>query len=444
MKTIFAILSISFIALLNMSGHCQEQEPPATQTDTASQPLLETTLESFNIWTNTAIRNQNAGNVAGAESAYRKALTLAEAAYRKGPTVRTVDAKAVALVQSNLAMLILPQGKVSEAKSLLTKALLNDPNNHRYTMNMTIAAASPWRSSDTSSTSYQQPVTSQPSGATTLPVSDTSTDVVLHGEALNSAFRFTSEDFIRAVEKGKQLAQRGKNIDEVYKPVAQMPRGVKGEKGKSHESAVYCTTLNAIDLTAAAFKATNNYESLQPLTLSLSNGGYANHVHFFVSLVSVPKVGTRVFDQNRLAGTDDVQVIKFVLTDDKGNILNPLNVDSAGGVQSGAINFFGVNRFNHVDTSQTNTNANAYAYDSNGDSGNAFGTGTRTTTRSWTEFVPWSESHPYFSATYNVDFPLFDASGQPLIKTDAKSITLHMITPNGEKQVTYDLQPPKI
>jgi len=101
-------------------------------------------------------------------------------------------------------------------------------------------------------------------------------------------------------------------------------------------------------------------------------------------------------------------------------------------------------QLNHVDTSQTNTNANAYAYDSNGDSGNAFGTGTRTTTRSWTEFVPWSESHPYFSATYNVDFPLFDASGQPLIKTDAKSITLHMITPNGEKQVTYDLQPPKI
>ena len=450
MKHVTALLVVFLVALLNMGRYCQGQTPDTTQADNGkgeqvqTQSLMGSKPDDFKTWSDLAIRDQKAGDTAGAEAAYRKALTLGEAAYRKTPTSTTVDWKAVASVQANLAMLILPQGKAVEAKSLLAKALLNDPKNPLYITDMTIVTNGPWRSSGQSSIPFQQPVTAQSSGAATLPAPDTSTDVTLHGEALNSAFRFTGEDFTRAVEKGKQLAQKGKDIGEVFKPVAQMPRGVKGEKGKSHESTVYCTTLNAVDLTANAFKATNNYESLQPLTSGLSSGGYAKSVHFFVSLVSVPKVGTRAFDRNRLAGVDDVQVTKFVLTDDKGNILNPLNVASASGVQSGVIDFSGVNRINHVDTSQTNTDANAYAYDSNGNSVNASGIGTRTTTTNWTEYVPWSESHPYFSATYNVDFPLFDASGQPLIKTEAKSITLHIITPNGEKQVTYDLQPPKI
>lgn len=265
--------------------------------------------------------------------------------------------------------------------------------------------------------------------------------VEFHEGTLSQAFRFTAEELNQAIDKGKQLAQQGKKWDDVYKTVSQMPRGVKGEKGKSHESAVYCTTLNAIDMTAAAYKAANNYDPLPP---RYTRDGYAKQIHFFVSLVSVPKVGATVFDSNRTAGNDDVQVNKFVLTDDKGNVINPVDTNSAKGVQSGIMDFSGVNSIRHTDTSQTNANANVYAYDSDGNSANAYGTGSRTTTRTWTEYLPWSESHPYFSATYNVDFPLFDANGQPLIKTDVKSITLHIITPNGEKQVTYDLYPPKI
>ena len=270
---------------------------------------------------------------------------------------------------------------------------------------------------------------------------DSKVSVEFHEGSLNRAFRLTAEELNQAIDKGKQLAKQGKKWDDVYKTVSQMPRGVKGEKGKSHESAVYCTTLNAIDMTAAAYKAANNYDPLPP---RYTHDGYAKQIHFFVSLVSVPKVGATVFDSNRTAGNDDVQVKKFVLTDDKGNVINPVDTTSAEGVQSGTMDFSGVNSIRHTDTSQTNANANVYAYDSDGNSANAYGTGSRTTTRTWTEYLPWSESHPYFSATYNVDFPLFDANGQPLIKTDAKSITLHIITPNGEKQVTYDLVPPKI
>ena len=160
MKYVAAVLGVFLVALLNMGGHCQEQTPDATQADNVQVEQVKTPPYDFKTWTDIAIRDQNVGNVAGAESAYRKALTLAEAAYRKAPTLSAVDWKAVALVQSNLAMLMLPQGKVGEAKSLLTKALQNDPGNRHYIMNMTIVAATPWRSSEQSSISYQHSVTS--------------------------------------------------------------------------------------------------------------------------------------------------------------------------------------------------------------------------------------------------------------------------------------------
>lgn len=276
------------------------------------------------------------------------------------------------------------------------------------------------------------------SGSSTSPASS---NIVNHEETLNQAFRLTAEQLNQAIDKGKQLAQQGKKWDDVGKPVAQMPRGVKGEKGKSHELVVYCMTLNAVNLTAAAYEAANNYDPLPP---RYSHDRFFDQVHFIVSLQSVPKVGKKAFDRNRLADEEDVQVTKFVLTDDKGNVINPLGTTSGNGVQKGVMDFSGTNRLEHTETSQTNENADASAYDLNGNSAYAEGSGTRTTTRTWTQYVPWSESHPYFTATYNVDFPLFDANGQPLIKTDAKSITLHIITPNGEKQVTYDLHPPKI
>ncbi len=97
----------------------------------------------------------------------------------------------------------------------------------------------------------------------------------------------------------------------------------------------------------------------------------------------------------------------------------------------------------HRDTTQVNINVQANAYDSNGNSAYGNGTATGILTHRWYEAVSWSESHPYFSARYTVRFPLFDASGQPFIKADAKSITLHIITPNGEKDATFDLAPKK-
>jgi len=463
MKYVSAILGVFFVALLNANGQCQDQTTVIPHVGTIniaklqSRSSLKVQLDNEVRTLSTQLDAQFKQRTQNAETTtterkligdqYQAQLTQA-ATEANASFTRAVKEAIAEVAQKRGLDLVLTDDAIN----------LNDKDQASVTIYNTtplsvvaLARAGVDVTDDVVQQLNQQTVRQQPAvtsqssgGATALPVPRVQTDVVLHGETLNPAFRFTGEDFIRAVEKGKQLAQKGKSIDEVFKPVAQMPRGVKGEKGKSHESTIFCTTLNAVDLTASAFKATNNYEPLQPPPSGLSSGGYAKQVHFFVSLVSVPKMGASIFDRNRLAGVDDVQVTKFVLTDDKGNIFDPLDVASANGVQSGSVDFSGVNRFNHVDTSQTNTNANAYAYDSNGNSVNASGMGTRTTTMNWTEYVPWSESHPYFSATYNVDFPLFDASGQPLIKTDAKSITLHIITPNGEKQVTYDLHPPKI
>lgn len=259
------------------------------------------------------------------------------------------------------------------------------------------------------SASPQQPLVTQP---------------VFQVQSLNSAFRFTADEYNRAIDKGKQLAMQGKGIDEVYKSVAQMPRGVKGEKGKSHESVVYCTTLNAVGLAATAYKAANNYD---PLPAYYSDNRFAKKVRFFVSLESDPKVSATDSGRNRTADLDDVDVTKFVLTDDKDNVIDPIDVNSVDGVETGTIHFWGTRPSQRVTTSERETSS-----------------GIHTTTRTRTSHVRWSVRHPYYFASYNVVFPLFDADGQPLIKTDTKSITLHIITPNGEKQVTYDLNPPKI
>ena len=84
--------------------------------------------DDFNAWANIGILNQNAGKAADAEAAYRKAVAL------KAPS-----SKALASVQSNLALLLLPEGKTEEAQTLLTQAIQNDPTNARYSYNQGLA-----------------------------------------------------------------------------------------------------------------------------------------------------------------------------------------------------------------------------------------------------------------------------------------------------------------
>ena len=276
---------------------------------------------------------------------------------------------------------------------------------------------------------------------TTAPHAVLPSSTPVHPENLNDAFKLRAAEVEKAIQKGQDLAKRGKTFGDIYNDNRQMPVGVKGEKGRSHESGVVCYSLNGVLFEIQAFKAATNYD---PVPEHPFGDIFARHVSFLVNLRSVPKVGLTVFGRNRFAGKDDVQVTKFVLTDDKGNVINTEQSNSLNGIQTGSVGFSGVNALPHVNTSQTTSSANVHAFDSNGDSANAYGTGTSTTTQFQTEYIPWSVSRPYYSATYQVIFPLFDAQGQALITRNAKTITLHIITPNGEKQVSYDLHPPKI
>lgn len=84
--------------------------------------------DNFNAWANIGILNQNTGKAADAEAAYRKAIALTPP-----------DPKALASVQSNLALLLLPGGKTDEAQTLLAQAIKNDPSNARYSYNQGLA-----------------------------------------------------------------------------------------------------------------------------------------------------------------------------------------------------------------------------------------------------------------------------------------------------------------
>lgn len=74
---------------------------------------------------NLGVLEQNAGKKAEAETAYRKALTL-----------KTDDAKALAGVRSNLALLLIDSGKMDEAAALLAQATQGDPTNAEYENNL--------------------------------------------------------------------------------------------------------------------------------------------------------------------------------------------------------------------------------------------------------------------------------------------------------------------
>ncbi len=113
-------------------AHTALAEAAATAKNTGGA-LKEFTLAAqvrpndFNAWANIGILKQNTGKAADAEAAYRKAIAL-----------KASDPKALASVQSNLALL-LPAGKADEAQVLLAEAIRNDPTNARYPYNEGLA-----------------------------------------------------------------------------------------------------------------------------------------------------------------------------------------------------------------------------------------------------------------------------------------------------------------
>ena len=79
----------------------------------------------FVMFANLGVLQQNSGKKAEAEAAYTKAVTL-----------KAEDPKALASIQSNLALLLLGDGKLDDAAAFLVKATANDPASAFYQNNL--------------------------------------------------------------------------------------------------------------------------------------------------------------------------------------------------------------------------------------------------------------------------------------------------------------------
>jgi hypothetical protein len=113
--------------------------------------------------------------------------------------------------------------------------------------------------------------------------------------------------------------------------------------------------------------------------------------------------------------------MKFVLSDDQGNNI------AAGETKSGEV------------ATGTQTFTGAAAVPTFG-SGSVSGGGT--TIRSWwssTAYVPFSENHPYYNASYVVAFNLYDDKDNLVLSPKTKEVTLRIITSTGEEDVVYPL-----
>ena len=68
---------------------------------------------------------------------------------------------------------------------------------------------------------------------TTAPHAVLPSSTPAHPENLNDAFKLRAAEVEKAIQKGQDLAKRGKTFGDIYNDNRQMPVGVKGEKGGS-------------------------------------------------------------------------------------------------------------------------------------------------------------------------------------------------------------------
>ncbi|RYG88683.1 MAG: hypothetical protein EON58_19815 [Alphaproteobacteria bacterium] len=158
-------------------------------------------------------------------------------------------------------------------------------------------------------------------------------------------------------------------------------------------------------------------------------------LYFTVSLVSMPR-GQGAWD-------GDVMVKKFVVTDDLGNIIQPIDPQAPAVAQRGTTTIYGTTEINSTTTSLSSIDTITYSTDSDGNKTKHDTSGTATTYSYQTEYQPWSKEAPYYYASYTVRFPLFKPDGQPYVTAQTKTLTLHIITEAGERITEYKLKPPR-
>jgi hypothetical protein len=227
-----------------------------------------------------------------------------------------------------------------------------------------------------------------------------STEASFDVSALNPHFKMTVDQIDTALQQAKQDVDKNLQIDDLDKPSYRMPSGIRGSHGRSHESGVWCLDLDGVPFLKVGYDASKLYRNPEIPVDWLKSGAYTRTVTFSALLMDLPKIGVTLFDADRLANEDAVNVEKFFLTDDSGQSIDPVAGSiAASGVETGSDTFY----------SSGDPNRSAYL--------------------------------PFYTETYTISFPLFDAStGKCLVPVGCKKISLHIVTGTGESQVDYLLK----
>lgn len=277
---------------------------------------------------------------------------------------------------------------------------------------------------------------------------------------LHPAFKLDPDTFHAVVKKGQELGQKTKKPDKFYEQFRKDVYWQKGRKGKA-DAAAFVYDFYGDFYLIKAFEAGRKYETVEAHpAIKDGQSTYLKDLEISIVLRSYPKVGlTRAEEIANVfieAGNDpdakiqrhvlaeanpnEVEVVKFVLDDNKGNFYAASQSESTK--RDGETTFRGVESVQSRETVSTNVSGSGSTFDRSGASTTFVNANARSTFRR-VSLVPYSSDHPYFQSDYTVRFPLFDEKGKPLITKDHKKMTLRIITPNGEMSVDYDLSPRK-
>lgn len=257
-------------------------------------------------------------------------------------------------------------------------------------------------------------------------------------ESLHPTFRLTSEQVKAALEKGEEYAKKKKMPKDFLGRYRQQPRWVRGQSGKVHESYVYCLNMDGIPLTMEAYTAKTRYEPYSVAPEYLEGGMYMTSLQFDVLLTDVPKVPKWRWQHYDAADPVNVKAIRFVLENDKGTLIQSETGSLDTSTTSGEMRFSRVRSIPNTSTTRTTYDARASVTGSGGYA-YGYGSGSSTSTSTWYSYHAWTETHPYYQARYNVEFPLFGADGRAIIGPETKKFILHIVLANGEQQVEYKL-----
>lgn len=268
-------------------------------------------------------------------------------------------------------------------------------------------------------------------------------NVTLEADDLNTAFTLNANEIARALRSGKDLAANGKPDAQAYNPVRTKPRWFRGKGAPTSLSEVVAIGIGSCPLIYEASRAAKLYEpcTLPPEmqqgkacakklifairlvssdTYGLSDAAKLSQFAATVAALKDPKnasayaaAASTETVRKSTANSDDVEVVKFLVGDDKRNLWAARRVTSIP-IPTLSTIYGGIFECYSMDDLLGPTVVDV-------------------------GMEPYSAQHPYCSQSYVLCFPLFDRSGRTQITKEVKSLTIHMVCKTGEQIAVFNL-----